>query len=171
MQGDNQSDKKHHGGAHKAICAFCKDEYNFFEERHNLTLPQCAFGENITLLDIKDEDICLADRFSFGQSILEVSQPREPCYKISSILGIKSISSDVIKSCKTGFYLRVIKEGYVDKNSSLKLLTRKYENLNIELINKSFLNPKKNQENIKEILSCPEVGPAYKKSLEKRVLK
>ncbi len=166
---DTQSDKKHHGGEHKAICAFCKDEYEFFEKKYDLSLSPCSFAENITLLNIKDKDICLADRFSFGETILEVSQPREPCYKISSILGIKTISVDAIKECKTGFYLRVIKEGYIDKNSKLKLLSRKYETLNIEFINKSFLKAKENQANIKKILACLELGPAYKKSLEKRV--
>lgn len=167
---DNQSDRKHHGGEHKAICAFCKDEYTYFENMHDLTLQECSFGENLTLLDIKDKDICLADRFIFGDTILEVTQPREPCFKISSILAIKTITSDVIKACKTGFYLRVIKEGYVDKNSSLKLISRKYEDLNIEFINKIFLDPKDNQENIKIIISCPELGPAYRKSLKKRLV-
>lgn len=171
LSNDTQSDKKHHGGEHKAICVFLQKEYDFFNKKYNMDLKTCVFGENITLLDIEDKDICLGDRYSIGEIIVEVSQPREPCFKISLIQEIKELTSLVLKENKTGFYLRVIKEGNICKNDSFKLISRKYEDINIEFINQSYRDNKNNQENIIKILKCEELAPAFRKSLEKKLIK
>lgn len=165
---DNQSDKEVHGGIQRAICVFTQGSYDFFKEKHNINLPTCALGENITLLDCDDKDICLGDRFSCGEAVFEVSQPRQPCWIISSILGIKKLTALIVKEGRSGFYLRVIKEGKICKKDEFKLLNRKYENLNIEYINKCYYNAKEYQEEIKEILEVPELSPFYKDDLEKR---
>ena len=171
LENDIQSDKKHHGGEHKAICVFTQKSYQHFEKKYNLNLDVCSFGENITLEDIEDKNICLADRFSIGEIIVEVSQPREPCFKISSIKGIKELTSLVLKENKTGFYLRVIKEGFISKNDTFKLISRKYEKINIEFINQVLRDYKNKQEDIIKILECEELAPAFRKSLEKKLIK
>ncbi|NQY20721.1 MAG: MOSC domain-containing protein [Campylobacteraceae bacterium] len=171
LENDIQSDKKHHGGEHKAICVFTQIAYEHFEEKYNLNLDVCSFGENITLDNIEDKDICLADRFSIGEIIVEVSQPREPCFKISSIIGIKELTSLVLKENKTGFYLRIIKEGFISKNDTFKLISRKYEKINIEFINQVLRDYKNKQKEILEILECEELAPAFRKTLEKKLIK
>lgn len=165
---DNQSDKEYHGGEQRALCVFTQGAYDFFKNEHNIELPSCALGENITLLDCDDKDICLADRFSCGEAIFEVSQPRQPCWIISSVLGIKNLTALIVKEGRSGFYLRVIKEGEISKNDEFKLIQRKYEKLNIEYINRCYYNAKDNQEEIKEILEIPELSPPYKEDLQKR---
>lgn len=165
---DNQSDKEVHGGEQRALCVFTQGSYDFFKEKHHIELPTCALGENITLLDCDDKDICLADQFSCGEAIFEVSQPRQPCWIISSILGIKNLTALIVKEGRSGFYLRVIKEGKISKDNEFKLINRKYETLNIEHINKCYYNAKQNQENIKEILEVAELSPFYKEDLQKR---
>lgn len=165
---DNQSDKEVHGGEQRALCIFTQGSYDFFKEKHHIELPTCALGENITLLDCDDKDICLADQFSCGEAIFEVSQPRQPCWIISSILGIKNLTALIVKEGRSGFYLRVIKEGKISKDNEFKLINRKYETLNIEHINKCYYNAKQNQENIKEILEVAELSPFYKEDLQKR---
>ena len=168
LEEDNQSDKEVHGGVQRAICVFTQGSYDFFKEKHNIHLPTCALGENITLLDCDDKDICLGDRFSCGEVILEVSQPRQPCWIISSILGIKKLTALIVKEGRSGFYLRVIKEGKICKNDEFRLLKRKYKKLNIEYINKCYYNTKKYQEQIKEILEVEELSPFYRVDLLKR---
>ncbi|WP_108062868.1 MOSC domain-containing protein [Poseidonibacter lekithochrous] len=168
LEEDNQSDKEVHGGVQRAICVFTQGSYDFFKEKHNINLPTCALGENITLLDCDDKDICLGDRFSCGEAVFEVSQPRQPCWIISSILGIKKLTALIVKEGRSGFYLRVIKEGKICKEDEFKLQIRKHENLNIEYINKCYYNAKENQEQIKEILEVPELSPFYRDDLLKR---
>lgn len=165
---DNQSDRSHHGGRDKAICVYSQKYYSFFKEKHNLDLPLCAFGENLTIEDLDDSEICLGDRFSCGEIILEVSQPRQPCWKISSIIGIKSLTAMIVKESKTGFYFRVIKGGDFQKNNDLELISRDYPDITIEHINQCAFNAKENQENIKRILECDKLASAYRESLLKR---
>ena len=168
LEEDNQSDKEVHGGVQRAICVFTQGSYDFFKEKHNINLPTCALGENITLLDCDDKDICLGDRFSCGEAIFEVSQPRQPCWIISSILGIKKLTALIVKEGRSGFYLRVIKEGKICKEDEFKLQIRKHEKLNIEYINKCYYNAKENQKQIKEILEVEELSPFYRDDLLKR---
>jgi len=165
---DTQSDKSHHGGVDKAICIYSQKYYNFFKLKYNIDLQPCAFGENFTIEDFDDSDICLGDRFQCDEVILEVSQPRQPCWKISSILGIKNLTSLVVKESKTGFYFRVIKDGLISENSELVLSSRQYPKLTIEHINKCAFDAQNNQENIKEILDCEKLADAYRVSLNKR---
>lgn len=168
LEDDMQSDKQSHGGQDKALCIFTQGSYDFFKEKYNIALSACAFGENITLFDCEDKDFCIGDRFSCGEAIFEITQPREPCWKISHILGIKELTALIAKEGRTGFYLRVIKEGKINKNDEFKLVSRKHENMNIEFVNKCYYNAKENQENIKDILECEELSSSYKKALEKR---
>lgn len=165
---DEQSDRKNHGGIDKAICAYSFDYYKYLEDTYNITFPSCAFGENLSLSGIKDSEICLGDIFQYGEVTLEVSQPRQPCWKISTILGIKNLTSVVLKEYKTGFYFRVLKSGTITPEDSLELLSRDYPLFTIEHINKIAFNARDNQESIKEVLECPKLAYTYSISLQKR---
>jgi len=165
---DMQGDTVNHGGIDKAICVYSQKYYDIFKNIHHLELPPCAFGENITILDLNDSDVCIGDRFKCGEVVFEVSQPRQPCWKISSITGIKNLTSFVVKEHKTGFYLRVRQEGFMSTDNTLELLSRDYPKFTIEFVNQCAFNAKENQENIKEILACEKLAKAYHESLLKR---
>jgi len=165
---DMQGDTVNHGGVDKAVCVYSQKYYDFFKNIHQLELSPCTFGENITILDLDDSDVCIGDRFKCGEVIFEVSQPRQPCWKISSIIGIKNLTSLVVKEHKTGFYMRVIQEGFMSTDDTLELLSRTYPKLTIEFVNQCAFNAKENQENIKEILTCEKLAEAYHESLLKR---
>ena len=165
---DNQSDRAHHGGIDKAVCVYSQKYYPFFKEKYGLDLPNCAFGENLAIEDLDDSEVCLGDTFKCGEVIFEVSQPRQPCWKISSVIGIKNLTSLIVKESKTGFYLRVLKNGKLKSNDSLELISRDYPTLTIEHINQCAYNAKDNQENIKQILKCNKLAEAYFISLSKR---
>ena len=167
---DNQTDKKNHGGINQAVCVYPQSSYDFFKEKHNFDLPACAFGENITIQDVSDKDVCIGDQFSCDDVIFEVSQPRGPCWKISEILGIKQLTSLVVGEVKTGFYFRVLKEGQMNKSSTLKLIKRKHAKFTIEYVADCYLNPKENQENIKEIILCPELSTRFRTNFEKKLI-
>lgn len=168
FENDVQSDKLHHGGIDKAVCIYPLKYYTYFKKKYNIDLPLCAFGENITIKDLDDSDFCIGDKWKCGEVIFEVSQPRQPCWKISSMIGIKNLTSLVVKNFKTGFYFRVIEKGKINSNDKLVLITRQYPKLNIEYINKCAYNANLNQENIKEILDCAKLANAYSLSLSKR---
>ncbi len=171
LENDNQSNKQYHGGKQQALCVFCQKDYEYLQQKYHLTLDECSFGENITLLDVSDEDFCVGDVFKCGEAVFEISLPREPCSKIDMVLGTKNLCSKMVKDCKSGFYLRVLKEGFISKDCEFELLERKNPKYSIRYINQCFYFPKQHQEGIKELLSCDELADKFKKSLEKKLKK
>ncbi|CAA6825185.1 MAG: Uncharacterized protein conserved in bacteria [uncultured Sulfurovum sp.] len=165
---DTQSDLENHGGADKAVCVYSLDNYLYLQNKYNLNLTPCAFGENFSIIGVDDSDICLGDQFSCGEVIFEVSQPRQPCWKISSITGIKKLTALLIKEYKTGFYLRVLQSGSIKATDRLELIARKYPRFSIAFINKIAFNTKEHQEALKELLSCGELAKNYHASLANR---
>lgn len=165
---DSQGDKKSHGGEDRAVCVYTQKAYYFFKNEYDIDLEIGSFGENITLEDLGDEDICLGDIFTCGDALFEVCQPRLPCWKISFLTGIKNLTSLVVKEGKTGFQLRVLKEGFISKDDEFILIERKHKNISIAFINKCYFDAKNYQEEIKSILQIPQLAKAYKKALEKR---
>ncbi len=165
---DTQSDGESHGGVDKAVCVYSLDNYQYLNEKYDLSLPACTFGENFSIVGADDSHVCIGDQFACGEIIFEVSQPRQPCWKISSITGIKKLTALIVKEYKTGFYLRVLQSGSIKPTDKMELISRKYPKLTIEFVNKSAFNAKKNQENLKEIIACDKLASVYKSDLEKR---
>jgi len=166
---DVQSDKKHHGGVNRALCVYPYATYEYFKKEHDLALDDCSFGENITILTYDDSDICLGDQYSFEDALVEVTQPRQPCSHISNITGIKNLTALSVKNLKTGFYMRVLKEGTIKKDSTLTLIKRVHEGITIAFINKCYFDAKNNQENIKKVLACDALSINFREELERKL--
>ncbi len=169
LENDNQSNREFHGGAEQALCVFCQNEYEYLKKTYGFSLQECSFGENITLLNVSDKDFCIGDIFKCGEAIFQISLPRSPCYKIDMVLGTKNLCAKMIKDYKSGFYLRVLKEGFINKDFGFELMDRKNPKYTILFVNECFANPKQNQQNIKELLECEELGAKFKKTLEKKL--
>lgn len=167
LRNDTQGDKMLHGGLDKALCVFTQGSYDFLNKEHQLELDSGSFGENI-VLNTHDNEVCLGDVYSCGEAVFEVCQPRQPCWKISDIMGIKNLTSLLVKTHKTGFYLRVLKEGNIFKEDVFILQTRTHDKMSIEFINSCYYDAKNNQENIKDILENKALANAYKLALLKR---
>src|ERR1700730_10209080 len=82
LEGDVQADLVYHGGVDKALCVYSYDHYPYWQSRFEKEMPYGAFGENLTVADMKESDVCIGDVFQIGEAIVQVSQPRQPCYKL-----------------------------------------------------------------------------------------
>ena len=119
-------DRKYHGGIDKACYMYSSKHYAFWKEKYsNLDWHFGMFGENLTIENFDETEIYIGDTFKIGETIIEISEPRLPCYK----LGIRFDSSKIIKeftnSTFSGSYVRVLKEGTVKANDELKLIDKK----------------------------------------------
>ncbi|HWH70544.1 MAG TPA: MOSC domain-containing protein, partial [Candidatus Sulfotelmatobacter sp.] len=83
LEGDGQADLKNHGGVDKAICAYSKDHWAYWETEFSLHLANGAFGENFTIEGATERDVCIGDIYRCGGALLQVSQPRQPCWKLA----------------------------------------------------------------------------------------
>ena len=113
LDGDGQADLVNHGGPDKAICVYPLEHYSFWEEQLGKKLEYAAFGENITTMGLLETEVCIGDIYEIGTTLVEVSQPRYPCFKLSQKHGASNMPATVLSSGFSGFYLRVLREGNI----------------------------------------------------------
>jgi MOSC domain-containing protein YiiM len=111
IEGDQQEDLSVHGGVDKAVYAYPADNWPWWEREHRLPCAPGTFGENLTLQGADETAVCIGDRFAWGEAILEVSQPRGPCFKLGIHTGRPEIPQRMTQSGRSGWYLRVLQEG------------------------------------------------------------
>ncbi|KGE20328.1 MOSC domain-containing protein [Paenibacillus wynnii] len=113
LEGDGQADLVNHGGPDKALCVYPLEHYAYWEEQLDKKLEYAAFGENITTTGLLETEVCIGDIYEIGTALLQVSQPRYPCFKLSHKHGESDMSVKLLTSGYSGFYLRVLREGEI----------------------------------------------------------
>ena len=111
IDGDGQADLSVHGGPDKAVYAYPSAHWPWWENEKHLACRPATFGENLTLEGADENDVAIGDRFRWGDAILEVSQPRAPCYKLAIHTPRPDAPQLMTLSARCGWYLRVIAEG------------------------------------------------------------
>ncbi len=121
LDGDEQADLRVHGGADKAVYVYSQHHLAHWREVLGVAaLGPGAFGENLSVAALEEAAVHVGDRFRAGEALLEVSQPREPCWKLGAHLGNASLPKRVVASGRVGFYLRVIEPGIVRAGDSMR---------------------------------------------------
>jgi MOSC domain-containing protein YiiM len=136
IEGDAQADTENHGGIDKAICAFPADHYEHWRRvlgRHDFL--HGAFGENFTIRRIDEDAVCIGDIYALGEVRLQVSQPRQPCWKLARKWRVKDLADQLIKSGHTGWYFRVLHEGVVARGTALELVERPHPDWTVSAAN------------------------------------
>jgi MOSC domain-containing protein YiiM len=123
LQGDHQGDTRHHGGPEKALHHYPRDHYPSWQEV-SVAATAPAFGENISTLGVTEFDICIGDVYRFGTALLQVSQGRQPCWRLNARFERPDMAHLVQKSGRTGWYYRVLQEGEAEAGDSLRLEDR-----------------------------------------------
>ena len=144
LDGDRQADLTVHGGPYKAVYAYPIEHYPKWRgELPELELPMGAFGENLTVEGLDENTLHIGDRLRIGTSVLVVTQPRMPCYK----LGIRFQRDDMIKrflaSGRSGFYFSVEEEGEVSPGSGIEILSRDPHEVRVADIQLLYLHQNK----------------------------
>ncbi|WP_318581606.1 MOSC domain-containing protein [Bacillus paranthracis] len=169
FNGDGQADLVHHGGVDKAVCVYTGDHYPYWEKELNQDLVYGAFGENITVSDMREEDVCIGDTFKLGQAIVQVTQPRQPCFKLAKKYNIPKLPLYFQETGYTGFYFRVLKEGWVSSVDTLKRLQSDPKGVSVAFANRIMHKEKQNIEGVKRILEVNALSSSWRKSFEKRI--
>jgi MOSC domain-containing protein YiiM len=125
LSDDQQGDKNHHGGPEKALHHFASEHY----PRLRKALPEpaaghCqpgAFGENLVTSGFTEADVCVGDIFALGEAVVQVSQPRQPCWRLNLRFGIPDMSQRLQNTLRTGWYYRVLQSGQISQRNILIL--------------------------------------------------
>ncbi|MGV2527838.1 UNVERIFIED_CONTAM: MOSC domain-containing protein, partial [Bacillus thuringiensis] len=145
------------------------DHYPYWEQELNQDLVYGAFGENITVSGMREEDVCIGDTFELGQAIGQVTQPRQPCFKLAKKYNIPKLPLYFQETGYTGFYFRVLKEGWVSSVDTLKRLQSDPKGVSVAFANRIMHKEKQNIEGIKRILEVNALSSSWRKSFEKRI--
>lgn len=119
LAGDEQADLTVHGGLDKAVYAYPSEHYAFWAAqrlaalKRDEPLPPGSMGENLTLQGLLEQDVWVGDQLHIGSAILQVTEPRRPCFKFAAKMGFGHAVKMMVQSGFSGFYLRVIEEGQV----------------------------------------------------------
>jgi len=169
FEGDEQGDLVHHGGREKAVCVYPYEHYPFWEDELKRPLEYGALGENLTIKGLLETDVCIGDVFELGKAIVQVSQPRQPCYKLTIRHGVPDMLLKVQQTGYTGFYFRVLAEGVVSKDDGLSLLHRHPKEITVSFANRIMHREKDNIEGIRQILEVEELSLNWKNTFLKRL--
>lgn len=122
---DEQADRRVHGGPEMAVHLYPLDHHIFWREEWGedaceLLDQPGAFGSNLAVLGLLENDIHIGDRFRLGSALLEVSQPRQPCWKIEHRFDRKGMVAKIIKTGRSGWYFRVLEIGECEAGDMLE---------------------------------------------------
>jgi MOSC domain-containing protein YiiM len=127
LEGDGQADRKNHGGPDKAVLAYAAAHYPFWRrELDDPEFPYGAFAENFTVEGLNEDSVCIGDTYALGDARVQVSQPRQPCWKIAARWRRRDLTVLVERTGRTGWYLRVLAEGRVEAGLPFELVERPF---------------------------------------------
>jgi MOSC domain-containing protein YiiM len=169
LVGDRQADLTVHGGPQKAVYGYPSEHYDYWR-RELPDSPQAwgSFGENLTTTGIFENELYIGDRFQVGSAVLQVTQPRMPCYK----LAIKFQRDDMIKrflaSGRSGFYFSVLEPGSVAAGCEIALLERDPGHVTVSDIQRLYLGQTRDAELLRRVESLTALPENWKSSLRER---
>ncbi|ASS65313.1 MULTISPECIES: MOSC domain-containing protein [unclassified Paenibacillus] len=168
-EGDGQGDLEHHGGPDKAICVYAYDHYPYWEKELAKRLEFGAFGENVTLEGVTEQDIVIGDILAAGTALLQASQPRQPCFKLGLRHGQADLPAKVQQTGKTGFYLRVLREGDIQAGDILTLVGRPEHGMSVAAANVIYYLHKTDEAEMGRLAAIPELSSSWKETLTTRI--
>jgi MOSC domain-containing protein YiiM len=169
LAGDQQADLQHHGGIDKAVLAYSADHYPLWRgELQKPNFPHGAFGENLTISGHSEQSMYIGDIFSVGSAIFEVSQPRQPCSKLARRWAMTELISIVLSNGRSGWYLRVLQEGTIDKGMRIILLDRPNPDWPVSRANHIMNHQRTDLELTMKLAAVPKLSIAWVTELRER---
>lgn len=167
IDGDEQADLSVHGGPDKAICVYSADHFAAWSK---ILGPDCgpgAFGENFSVTGLTENTVCLGDVYEVGTVVVQVSQPRGPCWKLGRRWGQLDLPRLVLESGRTGWYFRVLTPGTVSPGQTLTRLERPCASWSVARVNEVFYAPKARRsiEARRALAECTPLAESWRRSL------
>jgi MOSC domain-containing protein YiiM len=169
LDGDGQADLTVHGGVDKAICVYPEEHYTYWEQLRGHKLDTATFGENLTISGLQEHEICIGDIFAIDEVIVQVSQPRQPCHKLAKRMDWAEAALHVQETGYTGYYFRVLKEGFISPHSQMRLVARDEAGVTVAYANQIKYHDKFNLAGVKKVAAIEALSASWKQSFQKRL--
>ncbi|MDH3759567.1 MAG: MOSC domain-containing protein [Gammaproteobacteria bacterium] len=170
IEGDEQADLVLHGGIDKAVYAFPSEHYSYYQNiLSEEPYSPGQFGENLTTEGLLESAVRIGNRYRVGEAVFEVSQPRSPCYKFAIKMGSVEALSLCIGSAKTGFYLRVLREGIIQSGDEIETEYINDSAPTVEEIHALYYLDKNNLDGLTNAVSCNSLAEVFIETFKERI--
>ena len=169
IDGDGQGDLAGHGGEQRAVLVYQIESYQFWQKqlrRNDFTYGQ--FGENLTVDELSDRDVCIGDRYRIGGALFEVTQPRVTCYRVGIRLNEPQMAALLVAHGRPGFYCRVLEEGELQAGDSIELEKPGDPAVTVTEVLSLYRNPAPEREDLERALATP-LTSEWKEELRERL--
>jgi MOSC domain-containing protein YiiM len=175
IQGDQVANPEYHGGSERVVCVYPYEHYAHWENVFGKPLTPSAFGENVTPIGMKEDQVCIGDVFQIGDAVLQVSQGRYPCSTINKRNNNNLLLKRIVETGYTGYFFRVLEEGKITSDSKIIKLSSHPEQITVSSIHRLYFHdPSPSMEKIEKILAVDELAGqwrTYLLDLKKKVQK
>ncbi|MCA9057331.1 MAG: MOSC domain-containing protein [Planctomycetaceae bacterium] len=166
LVGDAQVDRKHHGGVDKAVLCYALSHYDGWRN----TYPQAgfcagAFGENLTIDGLTEQDVCIGDHWQVHDVLFEVSQPRQPCWKLARRWNIRELPGIVVTQGNPGWYLRVLQSGMISPGDAMMLSHRPHPEWSVLRLHRILYDATLRREHREELQQLEVLSEAWRRDL------
>ena len=170
LEGDGQADLWGHGGSFRAVYVYPREHYDYWSaELGRDDLAPGQFGENFTVEGMLEDEVQVGDVFRIGSALVEVSQPRIPCFKLAIKMGIDNFQAPFLKSGRIGFYLRVLEEGEVGAGDTFELVGRDPNGMSVRAMSDLLFFKLDDLEATRQALDIRALSHGWKGSFEDRL--
>lgn len=171
LANDQCADKKHHGGKERALHHYPFEHYQYWQEKYGESPIWQApgMGENISTLGMTENNVCIGDRFQWGKAIIEVSQPRSPCFKLNKRWNIEKFSIEMQRESRCGWLYRVIQEGIVSKENPLTFIERQSNAMTVKEVCDIYFNDPLNNSGLLKIQQQTKLSSTWRATINQRL--
>jgi ferredoxin-NADP reductase/MOSC domain-containing protein YiiM/ferredoxin len=167
LDGDGQGDLHGHGGEQRAIMVYQLDSYRYWASYLGRSdLVPGNFGENLTVEGLADNEVCIGDRFRIGNAVVEVSQPRDTCYRVGIRLNHPEIAALLVSHHRPGFYFRVIEEGDIGAGDRAEKLADGPERMTVAEIDALLYSAEHSLEGLRRAVRIPALSLDWQGSMQ-----
>jgi MOSC domain-containing protein YiiM len=174
LAGDQQVDLVNHGGEHKAVYGFASDHYAFWQKA--LGQPEFdygKFGENLTIDGLDESRLCIGDQLQVGNCVLEITQPRVPCFKLGLAFDREEMPRLFVENAATGIYFRVIETGSVATGDQVIVKQAHPAKLTVQRLFKAYFDKRVAEQEklavMQQALDIPALSIEWREKLEARL--
>ena len=165
VEGDGQGDLAGHGGEQRAVFVYQLDSYRYWERELGRTdFVHGQFGENFTVEGLRDDEVCVGDRYQIGTAVFEVTQPRVTCYRVGIRMNDPRIPALLVSHRRPGFYFRVLREGVVEAGDEILKLASGAEEMTVAEVDGLLYLPGHQRQQLLRALRIPALSPGWQAS-------
>lgn len=170
---DQQGDPVHHGGPEKAVHHYAVEHYpTWAAELAGLpvrNLCEGGFGENLSTLGLTEDKVAIGDVFELGEAVIQVSQPRQPCWKLNERFNVRDMALRVQTSGRTGWYYRVLQTGWVRPGDSMRRIARPRPEWTLARVLRALYHERLKSDELAALAELAELSPRLRELAARRL--